>query len=74
MPRNPPCPEVAAARARVAGLTARRADPKTIETARAGLRAAKARAAVRGLLTLPATERAQLAVMLLTGGGTDAAA
>lgn len=65
-------PEIAKARARLAVATRER-DPQAIETARADLQAAKARAAVRELLHLPAAERMELAGLLLTGGG-DAAA
>jgi hypothetical protein len=64
-------PEIAAARARL-GAAVREADAEAIAAARADLASAKARAAVRELLTLPAAERMQLAGLLLTGSG-DAA-
>jgi len=64
-------PEIASARARLAALTARRADPDAIATARAALASARARAAVCELLGLPAAERMQLAGLLLTGSGGD---
>lgn len=66
--------DVARTRARLAGLTLRQAAPDVIGQARADLEAAKRRAAVRKLAGLPAAERAELAVLLLTGGGDHAAA
>lgn len=54
-------------------MTYRGAPPEQLEAARAQLRAATARAAVRDLLPLPAAERMELAALLLKGAG-DAAA
>ncbi len=75
--RRKPSPEVARARARLAGLTSRRASPEAISRARADLTEARGRAAVRAalgrLLELPDAERAQLAGLLLAGGGDHAA-
>jgi hypothetical protein len=67
-----PSPEVARARARLAGLVSNRSSPEAIGRARADLAAAKARSAVLEMLGLPAADRMQLAGLLLTGGGGDA--
>ncbi len=69
--RNIP-PEVARARARLAGLTAREADPEVIARARLSLDAASARAAVQKWQHLPVGDRAQLPALILAGDG-DAA-
>lgn len=66
MPKRLISREVARARARLGGLTARGADPETLEQARAALIAANvkadaAKAAARQLVTIA-----------LTGGGDDA--
>jgi hypothetical protein len=61
--------EVAAARARVAGLTARGAPAAAIESARQSLVAANARTAIQKWQRLPESERIQLAVLILAGGG-----
>lgn len=66
-------PDVAAARSRLANLASKGATLEQIDAARAELAAAKARAAVRELLPLPAAERMELAALLLTGAGDDAA-
>jgi hypothetical protein len=66
-------PEIARARARLGALTYRGAPAEQLQAARAELEAAKARAAVRELLPLPAAERQALAELLLKGAG-DAAA
>lgn len=60
-------PKIGSARAKLGGLTARGAAPEDIAAARAALAAAKAEAAVRELLCLPAADRVRLAGMLLTG-------
>ena len=65
--RNTP-PEVARARARLAGLTARGADPEVIARARIRLDAASARAAAQKWRRLPAADRMELASLILTGG------
>jgi hypothetical protein len=66
-------PELASLRGHVASLTYRGAPAAEIESARARLRSAKAHLAIRELLELPVAERAELAALLLTGGGADAA-
>lgn len=68
----PPAPEVAKARARVAGLASHGADPKRVEQARADLAAARAaanledhvRAVVDAAPTLSPEQREQLALLL----------
>jgi hypothetical protein len=78
MHQKRPSPEVASARARLAGLTARRADPETIAAARAELvtvtASARATAKARELATLPVGDRVRLATLILAGGGGDVTA
>jgi hypothetical protein len=64
-------PEVATARAYLAGLTARHASESDIDAARAALAEANARAAIRRWQLGPAA-RTRLAILLL--GGDDVAA
>ena len=71
-PRNVP-KAVALARARVAGLTARGADPDVIAAARADLAAASAAADIEKWPQLPDQTRMKLAALVLAGGGQDAA-
>lgn len=67
-------PAVTSAKCRLAALVSVGASPDRIEAARGALRTAKARAlVVRDLLPLPDAERMELAALLLTGAGDDAA-
>jgi hypothetical protein len=65
-------PGVAAARARVGSLTARGADPAAIAAARAQLAEANAAADVSRYQQLADRARAELARLVLAGGGDHA--
>jgi hypothetical protein len=73
MPKHNVHPAVARARARLAGLTARKADPDTIAAARAQLAEANAAADISKWPPMAALSRARLASLILVGGGDDAA-
>lgn len=72
-PRRRVSPDIARARARLAGLTARGADPAVISSARAELGELTAAADIRRWPPLPAETRKRLAAMVLTGGDHAAA-
>lgn len=75
MPEKRTVPKpVARARARVAGLTARRADPEIIAAARQELAEASAAADIARWPQLPDQTRIRLASLVLAGGGDHAAA
>jgi hypothetical protein len=66
-------PAVGRARARLAGLVARKADPDTIAAARAQLAEARCQADIDRAAALADRARLELARLVLAGGGDDAA-
>ena len=73
MPKHNVHPAVARARARLAGLTARKANPDTIAAAREQLAEARCQADIARWPTLPDRARLELARLVLAGGGDDVA-
>lgn len=66
-------PAVGRARARLASLTARKADPDTIAAARAELAEARCQADIDRAIALADRARAELARLVLAGGDSRAA-